>query len=89
MSKLTPAANNNNQQLSDSNNLSLNLRENILDMETTFTTYRNEINKQEKATQKKLGSQVDTSQILGGINIGILILLTLLFVRPFTTRLTR
>lgn len=89
LSKLTPAANNNNQQLSDSNNLSLNLRENILDMETTFTTYRNEINKQEKATQKKLGSQVNTSQILGGINIGILILLTLLFVRPFTTRLTR
>ncbi|WP_421017733.1 ATP-binding protein [Exiguobacterium sp. A1_3_1] len=89
LSKLTPAVNNNNQKLSDSNNLSLNLRENILNMETTFTTYRNEINKQEKATQKKLGSQVNTSQILGGINIGILILLTLLFVRPFTTRLTR
>lgn len=89
LSKLTPAAINDNQQLFNSNSSSLDMRENILDMETTFTTYRNEINKQEKAAQKSLGSLVNASQILGGVNIGILILLTLLFVRPFTTRLTR
>ncbi|MEW8976559.1 MAG: HAMP domain-containing protein, partial [Exiguobacterium sp.] len=61
----------------------------IVDMETVFTKYRNSLNDQEMAAQERLGKQVNSSQILGAVNIAILLLITLVFVRPFVRRLTR
>ncbi|MGI1805108.1 ATP-binding protein [Exiguobacterium sp. TDN 0502] len=61
----------------------------IVDMETVFTKYRNSLNDQEMAAQEQLGKQVNSSQILGAVNIAILLLITLVFVRPFVRRLTR
>ncbi|WP_251135819.1 HAMP domain-containing protein [Exiguobacterium sp. s128] len=61
----------------------------IVDMETVFTEYRNSLNQQELAAQEKLGKQVNASQILGFINLAVLVLIIALLVRPFVARLTR
>jgi len=60
----------------------------IVDMETVFTKYRNSLNKQELAAQEKLGKQVNASQVLGFINLAVLLLIIALLVRPFVSRLT-
>lgn len=60
----------------------------IVDMETVFTDYRNSLNQQELAAQDKLGKQVNASQVLGFINLAVLLLIIALLVRPFVSKLT-
>ncbi|WP_214765333.1 MULTISPECIES: ATP-binding protein [unclassified Exiguobacterium] len=61
----------------------------IVDMETVFTDYRNSLNEKELAAQNRLGTQVNSSQVLGLINLAVLLFIIVLFVRPFVAKITR
>ncbi|WP_214847833.1 sensor histidine kinase [Exiguobacterium sp. s193] len=61
----------------------------IVDMETVFTKYRNSLNDKEIAAQNELGKQVNSAQILGLINLAVVLLIIALFVRPFVAKITR